>query len=129
MPPAQSVAKSASTHSGLFSESKATRSPGRSPRAWKPSESRRTVVSTSAVEIFTHAPSRLTIIRSGFGWIRQDSRISWFSVGASDPGIRSSFRAGSSAMIHHEVAAGDGNAGGGLALPDHLDELGRFLGE
>ena len=64
--PAQSVAKSAMTHSGLFSERRATRSPGFKPRSWKPRERRRTVVSTSSVEIVFQTPSCLTIIRSGF---------------------------------------------------------------
>ena len=64
--PAQSAAKSAMTHSGRFSERMATRSPGFKPSARKPNERRRTVASTSSVEILSQTPSRLTIIRSGF---------------------------------------------------------------
>ena len=64
--PAHSAAKSAMTHSGRFSERMAMRSPGFKPRAWKPRERRRTIASTSSVEIFVQTPSRLTIIRSGF---------------------------------------------------------------
>ena len=70
-PPAVSVAKSAMTHSGLFSERIATLSPGFRPRAWKPNERRRTVVSNSAVEMDFQAPCFLTIILSAFLCVRQ----------------------------------------------------------
>ena len=64
--PAQSAAKSAMTHSGLFSEMMATRSPAFSPSSRKPRDRRRTVVSTSSVEIFSQIPALLNTIRSGF---------------------------------------------------------------
>ena len=72
--PALRAAKSAMTHSGLFSDRMAIRSPGFRPRAWSPSERCRTVVSISSVEIFVQVPAVLAIIRPGVRCVRQDSR-------------------------------------------------------
>src|SRR5665647_2409122 len=115
-PPAARAAKSAMTHSGLFSERMARRSPGFRPRAWKPSERRRTVVSTSSVEIFSQTPSLLNVIRPGFLYVRQESRNRRQRVLAPRSGMDPPQRA---LLYTFWLRRGRGN----LAVLDDLDEL------
>jgi hypothetical protein len=118
--PAARAAKSAMTHSGRFSERMATRSPGPMPRAWNPSDSRRTVVSISSVEILVQSPSFLTIIRTGFRWVRQDSRNMRLRVVASGPVMAVSFEDRhytTCRPIRHEAAVRTAKGGARLSAP------------
>src|SRR5207253_10634479 len=63
--PTLRIAKSATDHSGRFSEISATRSPALMPKSARPSAIWRTRRANSAADIRIHLPSRFSLTASG----------------------------------------------------------------